>query len=90
MHVLIQGEDAHSTFSTRTLFSRTFSTMTVESFHDYNRHLRPFKLILFHAYARPHIQLSPCGQDLRRVTLHIFGFIRFLTMLLSPLPFDAR
>ncbi len=36
------------------------------------------------------IQLSPCGQDLQRVTLHIFGFIRFLTMLLSPLPFDAR
>ncbi len=36
------------------------------------------------------IQLSPCGQDLQPITLQSFGFSRFLTMLLSPLPFDAR
>ncbi len=32
----------------------TFSTLTRESFHDDDRHFRPFKLILFHDNSRPH------------------------------------
>ena len=36
------------------------------------------------------IQASPCAQDLRCITLHTFEFIRFTTMLLSPLDFSAR
>lgn len=32
--------------------------MTVESFHDYNRYIRPFTLILFHAPARSHTSLK--------------------------------
>lgn len=36
-------------------FSRTFSTMTVESFHDYDQHFRPFTLILFHDNNRSHM-----------------------------------
>src|SRR5436305_12856337 len=43
------------TFSTLTHFSHTFSTMTVESFHDDVRHFRPFMLILFHANTRSHM-----------------------------------
>jgi hypothetical protein len=54
MHAILQCEDAHRTFSTLTRFWRTFSTMTVESFHDDGRHFRLFMLILFHAYNRPH------------------------------------
>jgi hypothetical protein len=46
----------HCTFSTLTHFPRTFSTMTIESFHDDVRHLQPYMLILFHAYTRPHIE----------------------------------
>ncbi len=34
-------------------FSRTFSTMTVESFHDYNWPFHLLTLILFHDYDRP-------------------------------------
>jgi hypothetical protein len=36
------------------------------------------------------MQASPCGQDLRCVTLHPFAFNRFPDMLLSPLGFPAR
>src|SRR6266699_3055665 len=43
------------TFSTQTLFSRTLSTLTLESFHDYDQHFRPFTLTLFHDNNRPHI-----------------------------------
>ncbi len=37
-----------------TFFSRTFSTMTVKSFHNDSRHFLPFMLILFHATTRSH------------------------------------
>ena len=36
------------------------------------------------------IQVSPCVQDSRRVTLHTFALSRFANMLLSPLGFPAR
>ena len=36
------------------------------------------------------MQASPCGQDLRRLTLHPFALSRVTDMLWSPLPFDAR
>jgi hypothetical protein len=55
MHSLRHCEDAQRTFSTLTLFFRTFSTMTVESFHDYDGPFRPFTLILFHDYDRSHM-----------------------------------
>src|SRR5690348_768154 len=35
-------------------YGETFSTMTVESFHDYDGHVHPFTLILFHASKRSH------------------------------------
>jgi len=35
-----------------------FSTLTVESFHDYDRLFCPFTLILFHDGKRPHIVKS--------------------------------
>lgn len=54
MRALLQSEDAHSTFSTRTRILRPFSTMTGESFHADSRHFRPFLLILFHATTRLH------------------------------------
>ena len=52
--VRFHPESHKETFSTLTFFSRTFSTMTLESFHDYGRYFRPFKLILFYENTRPH------------------------------------
>jgi hypothetical protein len=70
--MLSQGEDAHSPFSTRTRILRPFSTMTVESFHDYSRHFWPFKLILFHATTRSHIahsQVFSTQEDSKDMTM---------------------
>jgi hypothetical protein len=55
MHSIRQCEDAQRTFSTLTRFWRTFSTLTIESFHDDGRHFYPLTLILFHDYERPHV-----------------------------------
>jgi hypothetical protein len=38
--------------------SGAFSTLTVESFHDYDQRFQPLTLILFHAYTRRHICLA--------------------------------
>jgi hypothetical protein len=54
MHSIGQCEDAQSTFSTLTRFWRTFSTLTVESFHDYGRLFYPLTLILFDDGSRLH------------------------------------
>jgi hypothetical protein len=54
MHSILRCEDAQRTFSTLTRFWRIFSTLTVESFHDYGRLFYPLKLILFHDYKRSH------------------------------------
>src|SRR5947209_16006440 len=50
--------DVRCTFSTLTLFSHTFSTLTVASFHDYSWHFRTLMLILFHDNKRPHTTWS--------------------------------
>jgi hypothetical protein len=55
MHSIRQCEDAQRTFSTLTRFWRTFSTLTVESFHDYGRLFYPLTLILFHDDKRSHM-----------------------------------
>ncbi len=47
--------DVQCTFSTLTVLWRTFSTMTVESFHDDSVPFSCLTLILFHAYNRRHI-----------------------------------
>src|SRR5258708_1035499 len=46
-----------STISTHTMDSRTFSTVIIESFHDYNGAFRSFTLIVFHDYNRLHREM---------------------------------
>jgi hypothetical protein len=46
--------DVRCTFSTLTLFSHTFSTVPLASFHDYSWHFHTPLLILFHDNKRPH------------------------------------
>ena len=55
MHSHSSVWDKHRTFSTLTRFWRTFSTLAIESFHDYGRLFYPLTLILFHDYKRSHI-----------------------------------
>jgi len=52
-HSVVTMEFSVCTFSTLTAFSRTFSMLTVESFHDYGRHFLPFTLIPFHDDSLP-------------------------------------
>ena len=54
MHSHSSVWDKHRTFSTLTRFWRTFSTLAIESFHDYGRLFYPLTLILFHDYKRSH------------------------------------
>jgi hypothetical protein len=55
MHSHSSVWDKHRTFSTLTRFWRTFSMLTIESFHDYGWLFYPLTLILFHDYKRSHI-----------------------------------
>lgn len=50
-----QVREKHRTFSTLTRFWHTFSTLTIESFHDYGWLFYPPTLILFHDSKRSHI-----------------------------------
>jgi hypothetical protein len=52
------------TFSTLTRFWRTFSTLTIESFHDYGRLFYPLTLILFHDYKRSHMCAVYCNRGI--------------------------
>jgi len=83
MHSHSSVWDKHRTFSTLTRFWRTFSTLAIESFHDYGRLFYPLTLILFHDYKRSHtVAISiACSEKVRGEGQHLRLFQRILPAL---------